>query len=525
MRIVSDKNFLYFDQCNPLEKNRLLNQHNAVKVKAGYRLPLNIWCLREVWKSFPDIRKDVEKIANSSAKDVEYLLGIKNIASHVEPHDNLRKYQAEDSFYLKHVEKAGVFNEQRTGKTPTIIQTIKSLSPKKVLIVTPASLVYNWQREFEKWFPETQTHVVKDNKATTYYGGIVIISKDRLKSSMHWQSQQYDMAIVDEAHFLRNYKTAQSKAVFKIQADRKYALTGTPTVKHPADIFGILHFLYPIKFPSYWQFAERYFEVNENYMGHNEVGKPKKNRIEELQQMIGIISVQRKRKEVMNWLPDKERTTFYCQMDKKQKKAYDDMLKYFMVEHTDVDASSVLTQLIRLRQICTEPNLLGIGVEGAKTKSLIDYLKESPNEPFVIMSMFTSYLKLLQIKLEKEGFKVGMIHGEMTNKQKSQSAQNFQNGQVDILLCNIISAGTGFTLDRAETIIFMDKAWNPAENEQAEDRITPTTKEKVHKHHIISFVAQNTVDEKINDILEQKKSLTDIVNEGGLQAIKKLLLQ
>jgi SNF2 family DNA or RNA helicase len=228
----------------------------------------------------------------------------------------------------------------------------------------------------------------------------------------------------------------------------------------------------------------------------------------------------------MEWLPEKERTTFYCQMDKKQKKAYDDMLKYFMVENTDVDASGVLAQLTRLRQICLDPSLLGIDAPSAKTESLVEWITESlpKGEGVVIMSMFTSYFHSLKKILESKKFRVGMIHGSMTSGQKIESANKFQNGQVDILLCNIISAGTGFTLDRADTIIFMDKAWNPAENEQAEDRITPTTMDNVHKHSIISFVCQNSVDQKINELLEHKKSLTDIINEGGLKAIRKLLL-
>lgn len=524
MIVKMDSDFIYFDNVTIQERNRLLNYHNATKVKNGFRVPLNIWSLEELSDDFPETYLKIKDVKNSKENGLKRLIELKREAKNHVFNQQLRGYQNEDVYYLKSLKCAGVFNEQRTGKTPTMIELVKELDKKNVLIVCPASLVYNWQKEFLKWFPEKQTYVVKDNRQIKYYGGVVIISKDRLKTAKHWQEQQYDVVIVDEAHFLRNYKTAQSKALFKLKSERKYALTGTPTVKHPADIYGILHFLYPTKFPSYWQFAERYFKVEENFMGYNEVLDAKPHRVDELQNIVGIISVQRKRRDVMDWLPDKERTTFYCEMTDKQRKSYDEMLKYFFIENTDVDASTVLTQLIRLRQLCLEPELLKLETGSGKTDTLLDYLKETQNEPIVIMSMFTSYLKLIKTKLEKLSFKVGMIHGEMTNKQKSDEADKFQRGEIDVLLCNIISAGTGFTLDRAETIIFMDKAWNPAENEQAEDRITPTTKDKLHKHTIISFVCQNTVDEKINTLLEQKKSLTDIVNEGGLKAIKKLLM-
>jgi SNF2 family DNA or RNA helicase len=525
MQVTFDNDFIYFSETSLGERQSLERRHNATKVKNGLRVPSNLWSLRELIKDFPQVSSELEPSRQARQQGLNRLVELKRESKNYTFDERLRGYQNEDVYYLKALKCAGVFNEQRTGKTPTMIHLVKELKPLKTLIVCPASLVYNWQREFEKWFPEKQTHVVKDNRAMTFYGGIIIISKDRLKSSIHWQSQIYNMVIIDEAHFLRNYKTTQSKAIFKLQAERKYALTGTPTVKHPADIYGILHFLYPKKFPSYWQFAERYFKVEENFMGYNEVLGAKPHRVDELQNIVGIISVQRKRKDVMEWLPSKERTTFYCEMTKKQSKAYKEMLDFFFVEDTDVDASTVLSQLTRLRQLCLEPSLLDLDVGSGKTDALLNYLKETSSEPIVIMSMFTSYLKSIKYLLEHIGLRIGMIHGEMTNKEKMEQAEKFQRGEIDVLLCNIISAGTGFTLDRAETIIFMDKAWNPAENEQAEDRITPTTPDKVHNHNIISFVCQNTVDEKINTLLENKKSLTDIVNEGGLQAIKKLLLQ
>ena len=154
----------------------------------------------------------------------------------------------------------------------------------------------------------------------------------------------------------------------------------------------------------------------------------------------------------------------------------------------------------------------------------MEWLTESlpQGDGVVIMSMFTSYLKKVKPIMEERGFRIGMIHGEMSNAEKMDAAERFQRGEYDILLCNIISAGTGFTLDRAEVVIFMDKAYNPAENEQAEDRITPTTEDKLHKHTVISFVSQKSVDERINELLDKKKTLTDLINEGGLEAVKKL---
>lgn len=533
MKIQVLDGFVYFDELTSIEKQTLERLDAVLVKKKGLRLPLHLWSLREIWKHLPSARTEVlEKYGKLTKEEFDRHVYLRQESELVQPiFGGLRPYQAQDEYYLRHLKNAAVFNEPRTGKTPTLITLVESIRPQKTIVVAPASLIWNWSREFKKWYIRgyqdlkvvSGTKVKRKEIYDNFSKGILVISKDTLKQDIDVIKTNFDVAIVDEAHFLRNYKTAQSKAVFKIKADRKYALTGTPSVKHPSDVYGILHFLFPTQYPSFWQFAERYFDVSQNHLGYTEVGSIKPSRLEELQQLLGIISVQRKRSEVMQWLPDKERTTFYCEMSNVQKKLYDEMAEYFIakLDEEEVDAPTVLAQLTRLRQLCLEPSLLGFDCNSAKTDALVEYVNDL-REPVVIMSMFTSYLDRLE-NIFGESLKVAKISGKIDSVEKQRIAEQFQRGEIDVLLCNIISAGTGFTLDRAETIIFTDKAWNPADNEQAEDRITPTTEDKVHKHHIVSFVCQNTVDERINELLEQKKSLTDLVNDGGSQAIKFLL--
>jgi SNF2 family DNA or RNA helicase len=257
-----------------------------------------------------------------------------------------------------------------------------------------------------------------------------------------------------------------------------------------------------------------------------EIGDVKDGRKAELQEIIGFISVQRKRNEVMQWLPEKQKIDSFVQMEGKQLKIYNEMSNDMMIDAEDDeeswDTAMVLTQLLRLRQLCLDPRLLGFDVVGAKSKALLEWLDDN-REPVVLMSMFSSYFDIIQPEIEKLGLKVGRIEGKMSNADKDQSATDFQSGKIDVLLCNIISAGVGFTLDKAKVILFMDKAWNPADNAQAEDRVIPTTEDKNHAHEIISFIAQGSVDQYINELLDMKKSLTDVVNEGGRDAIKNLL--
>jgi SNF2 family DNA or RNA helicase len=507
------------------------------KKEEMYRFPKNIHSMRELVKTYPELIHNSSFIqAGTRLRETqEKFLELKT-KEDVQGDIRLRPYQRVDVEYLKQLPNAGIFNEPRTGKTPTSIILMKEMGFYDSLVVCPASLIWNWKKELEYWYPALKVFVVygapkKREKIIDEFRmhegtKVIIYSKDTWKNEhTSWQWYTFNACFIDEAHFLRNRDTKQSKAIFDIQADHKYCLTGTPTVKHTADIWAILHFLYPEKFPSYWQFVERYFQIGDNGFG-KELGEIKSGRKQELQELIGFISVQRKRNEVMNWLPEKQKITHYVQMEGKQLKIYNEMKNDMMIEAEEEehswDTAMVLTQLLRLRQLCLDPRLLNFKETGAKTKALLEWLDDN-REPVVVMSMFTSYFDLIQSDIEKMGLKVGRIDGKMSNAEKDKTATDFQSGKVDVLLCNIISAGVGFTLDKAKVILFLDKAWNPSDNEQAEDRITPTTESKNHAHEIISFIAADSVDEYINELLEHKKSLTDVVNHGGREAIKNLL--
>jgi SNF2 family DNA or RNA helicase len=343
--------------------------------------------------------------------------------------------------------------------------------------------------------------------------GCLVLSKDTAKADFDLLKNEKDYAlVVDEAHFLRNYKSQQSKAVFQLgkNASKRLALTGTPAVNEGSEIYGILHFLYPSRFSSYWAFVERYFRVFDAPWGVKEVSGYKRK--EELQEILDLISVQRKRSEVMQWIPPKQYQTISLQMDSKQRKAYDEMLHMFTVEEADLDAPSVLAQLTRLRQICLAPELLNIAAPSAKEQFILEWLENNPNEQVIIFSNFSSYLKKLHHKLYKGPYKYGILTGETSKQTRSDLVESFQNGSIKILLANIQAAGVGLTLDKASTVIFLDRAYTPSENAQAEDRIVPTTENSNQDCMIIDVVCENSIDEHINDILSKKKSVIEVVN-------------
>ena len=533
MKFSYDKHYVYLEGTPYHMKDEIKTKLNPTwvsnkKIK-GWRFPNNVFSLRELYKFFPELQKNHDFVhLGKVARDEMQKWLYKKTPKIVQLYDNrLRGYQLDDVGYLVKRGSALVLNEPRTGKSPTIITVLKALGYKKNLVVCPSSLVFNWKKEFETWFPECEVVAISGDKkkrveqlkryalCVKHKVSVLVISKDTLKLEVNGQlkTSQFDTMVVDEAHFLRNYKSQQSKAVFSVNAKVRYALTGTPAVKHAIDVYGLLHFIDKATYPSYWQFADRYFWILEDMWGKS-IGRAKEHREEELTTLMQINSVQRKRKDVMKWLPEVTYQTIPVEMDSKQKKLYDQMLDTFVAgtDDLEIDAMNVLTQLIRLRQLCVDPRLLGFEYVGTKTKAMLEFA-ENNTDPFIVMTTFSSYFKILKPELEKLGKRVGVIDGSISKKEKMDTAERFQRGEVDILLCNIIAAGTGFTLDKADTVVFIDKDFNPANNEQAQDRIVPTTKERYHPINVISLVVADSIDDSINSILERKEDLTKIINK------------
>ena len=530
MHYRSDENFVYLID-TPFGKKEDMKQYlSGVWVSnkkfKGFRFPKNVHCMRELVRYFPELRENEEFIKDGQelGKEESLWLELKKWANVHNP--KLREYQNQDAGYLMKRGSCLVLNEPRTGKTPTMITVLKALGTKKNLVVCPSSLVLNWAKEFKQWYPEIEVSVVMGTpkQREAVYNSrmigkfVMIISKDTLKADIDKRTFEFDTVIVDEAHFLRNWKSKQSEAIFKIKANYRYPLTGTPSVKHGSDVYGLLHFINPERYSSYWQFTERYWEIQDNGWG-KDIANAKRAREKELLSLMEINSVQRKREQVMQWLPKAQHQTIPVQLEGKQLKLYNQMLDTFMADDEEteheIDTMNKLSQLMRLRQLCLDPRLLGFDVRGSKTDALLEWA-ENNTEPFVVMTTFSSYFELVKPELEKLGKKVEVIDGSVTKSNRQRIVEDFQSGKVDILLANIIAAGTGLTLDRSDTIIFLDKSFNPADNEQAQDRIVPTTETRYHPINIISFIAQGTIDERVNEILDRKEDLTKIINKGEL---------
>ncbi|CFW93469.1 Putative SWF/SNF family helicase [endosymbiont DhMRE of Dentiscutata heterogama] len=448
---------------------------------------------------------------------------------------SLRDYQLADVKFLSRLKSVAIFSEMRTGKTPIALKVFQQWPVNNLLIITPSVLQQQWQKSVEEWLRKPAyiiTYLDKKSRYDFYQKLlsepelIITVSKDTFKIDSprfkkikkKWGTNHSYCVIVDEAHFLRNHQSQQSKSIYTLKdAPYKMALTGTPVVNRSADIFGILKFLYPETYSSYWRFAEQYF-----YIYKSEIRKGKKVykifRVQdfkneqarrELQEKISQLSVNRRQKEVLPWLPPVIYQKEYLLMEEKQQLVY----SQWREKWKDYQPLEVLANL---KTLTLYPPALGLPGSGSKINYLVDFLKERKGQNIIIFSTRSeTFLEPLATALAEKKITTGLIIGKTNFQEREENINKFQNGTLDILLCNIQSAGMGLNLSRAETIIFADRSYSPADNEQAEARFLPTTNSEPGRVRlVIDLICQGTIDEKILQLLKRKEDIIKVLNSN-----------
>lgn len=468
----------------------------------------------------------------------------------------LRPYQEEDVKFLSQQKKIGIFNEMRTGKTPTSLAIFQSWKSPNLLIICPSILQVQWQEAVENWLNQPAyviSYLSLEERQTIYQKfcqekkWIIIISKDVFKIDSKYfrdlrkKKKPIFCSIVDEGHFLRNYQSQQSKSIYTLKdSEYKMILTGTPIVNHSSDIFGILKFLFEEIYTSYWKFAEEFFLIRETEISKNKrvfrikrVFDFKNGKMrQELKQRLNQISVTRKQKDVLPWLPLVEQKEIRILMEKNQQLVYSRWTQKW-------DRNYPLEFLAKLKTLTLHPPSLIIDnspnqekykrsfltaedrkilkdCPGSKISYLVNFCQESQEQSLLIFSTRTeTFLEPLAKLLREKKLKIGLITGKIPHQQRMEFINDFQQQKIKFLLCNIQSAGMGLDLSQADTAIFADRSYSPADNEQAEARFLPTkNSENLKTRLIIDLICKGTIDEKISRLLERKKDITKIINSN-----------
>ena len=516
-----DKDYIYF-------KGTSHDGHNMkaqyVKSKNAWKIPISLSVLTDLeFYAGPLEMRKLSRLISDLLKYRKEVLQIKR-AEDISGDERLRPYQRVDVAFIKKRKNTAIFNEQRTGKTPTILLAIEEHLGKGI-VVCPSGLKVNWAREYTTWLarddvqvvsgtPTKRKHIYEDFKSGKT--SFIILSYETLRQDLsHLMGVKHDVLIVDEAHRLRNFQTRQSKAVYNLSksAEHVYPMTGTPAVNHPSDVYGILKLIRPTKFSSYWSFVERYFGYTEGRFGREVLGiNPTMEA--ELTELLDSMSVQRKRKDVMQWVPKITHRVIPLELEATQEREYNTILKEFRVGERDIIPNAIV-QLLRLRQVCLYPELLGLKGKSPKTNFILEYIQDN-DDTIIVFSQFTSYLKKLHDIIPDSV----LLTGEQSTSEKQEAVDAIQSGKSRILLANIIAGGTGWTLDKVDTIIFTDKSFNPVDNEQAQDRFVPTRQDLSYgAKQIIDLVMEKTVENRIATLLHHKQNVIQFVNNYGLNTL------
>lgn len=313
------------------------------------------------------------------------------------------------------------------------------------------------------------------------------------------------MVVMDEAQAIKNPQSQQGSAFLRLRAKTKVAMTGTPIMNNPVELYPIFNWL-DIDNHSYYQFKQHYC-IFGGYGNYEIVGY---KHLEDIQEKLDKVMLRRLKKDVLD-LPDKLYKTEYLEMTKEQERLYKEV-KTDILSQIDLIKSvpNPLASLLRLRQVTGNPQLLAsdaqISPKFIRLLELAKELKEN-NEKFIVFSNWSSMIKSAYDMLSKY-MKCEIITGETPQNDRMGIIDNFTNNS-DCILGTVGALGTGFNLTAATTIIFLDSPWNRATKVQAEDRAYRIgTKSNVS---IITLVCKDSIDERIEEIIYKKGIMSDVI--------------
>ena len=484
------------------------------------------------------------------------------------------------------------------GKTAQLIRTLQVLAemgqnPFPALVVCPNSLKSStWSFELAQWAPEI-TIVIIDGTAVQRrkqlvriaelatagtpvvgvinwesvrlhsrlapYGTIAMSDKDKTPKELNEIGLR--TVICDEAHRLKDPKSAQTRATWAIlhDAEFRYLATGTPIANNIADLWALLHGIEPGWLPAKTKYVDRYAETSVNFFGGIDVHGIKPENKDEFFKIVDPLMRRIPKKAALPQLPDKLPTAIrHTPMLPKQKKAYEQMREH-MIANIDglLVAPNPLAQLMRLNQLassCAElipvtrretrervlysdvtyvddngvtrreplrdlndgsvltekykveyPDFdVRLTAPSPKVDDLIDLLEELGDEPLVVAAVSRQLIELAAERLERLNIPHGLVTGAQTGYERGQAVERFQNGRHRVILLTLGAGAEGLTLTRASRMLFMQESYSSIQNQQAEDRIYRIGSERHDSIQIIKQLAPNTVEETKQDILRAK---------------------
>ena len=451
----------------------------------------------------------------------------------------LRDYQKAGFQWLKALSESGLggilADDMGLGKTLQVLALIlseKEKSKAPALVIAPTSLVYNWVLETEKFAPELKAVAISGTQAqrkpildNIAEYDLVITSYPLIRRDIEaYQKHNFSFCIIDEAQHVKNHYTQAAKAIRKISARNRFALTGTPMENSLMELWSIFDFIMPGYLYTQQKFLDRFVKPI--------INAGDKNASEDLSRHIRPFILRRMKKDVLKELPEKIETIVTCELTKAQRDIYHAVLAQ---ARNEIEASidevgfeqsqlQILAALTRLRQICCHPASFVEGYEGGsgKMELLGELIEENLalGHRILLFSQFTTILDIIEEDLVKKGLSYFYLSGKTPAAERASMVSRFNEGEGEVFLLSLKAGGTGLTLTGADMVIHFDPWWNPAVEDQATDRAYRIGQDKVV--HVFKLITENTIEEKILLLQKKKKELIDLVIKPGETLLHKL---
>jgi len=428
---------------------------------------------------------------------------------------SLRDYQERGVRWLQMLHHYGfggiLADDMGLGKT---LQTIAFLTSQvtedsRVLILAPSGLIYNWADEFRKFAPQLDLAVVHGLKANRE----AILSENHQiyvtsyatfrQDSELYQEMAFDFLFLDEAQVMKNAQTKIAQSLRQFVVPAVFALSGTPIENHLGELWSIFQIVLPGLLPSKKEFM--------------------KLPADRVAQFIKPFVMRRKKEEVLTELPDLIEVVYKNELEDQQKAIYLAQLQQMrdrLAQVTDQEFQrsrvEILSGLMRLRQICDTPALFMDDYQGASGKldSLRDLLLQVADggHRVLIFSQFKGMLEKIEQELPDLGLTSFKITGSTPAHDRQEMTKAFNQGERDAFLISLKAGGVGLNLTGADTVILVDLWWNPAVEAQAIGRAHRMGQEQ--KVEVYRLITKGTIEEKIQELQEQKKHLVSQVLDG-----------
>jgi superfamily II DNA or RNA helicase len=460
------------------------------------------------WQDWTTAQKQLKPLAPVSLGNLEEIL---------------RPYQKEGVYWLHflHQNQLGgiLADEMGLGKTLQVLAYLRTAKAPS-LVVCPASLLFNWRREAERFAPELKVLSIDGSDRSSRFNliaqhDVVLTSYPLLRRDIDsYRAFHFGAIILDEATHIKNPDTQNAQAATALRGDQRFVLTGTPVENSVRDLWSIMNFVLPGYLGSREEFRDRY---------ELPIGRGSEPERQRLAKRLRPVMLRRLKKDVLRDLPEKLEQIAFCDLSDEQRELYAKLqtegrkkLDLLAREKGSSRARmTMLTTLLRLRQACCDLRLLSQepATRSGKLDLMLELLEEAIDggHRVLIFSQFVTMLNLIRQELDSLDTPYCYLDG--STKDRAAVVDRFQDqSDIAVFLISLKAGGVGLNLAAADTVFHFDPWWNPAVEDQATDRAHRIGQERAVTSY--KLIARGTVEEKILALQNKKREVIDATVES-----------